>query len=359
MIHRIPAAAALVMGLAAASCGPGKLPPPFDPVDIDPPAVLGFSQEGRRTLRIDFDEDVLVDPGDAAILDSGGAPIAVASCAVEGKALFLSTESDQDPGADYRVECRARDAWGNSARFALPFTGLNDRLPVLRINEVRTDSSKPKTDIVELYAVSGGLCAGMVLASGVIGDAEWIYRLPSAEVSAGEYLVIHLARPEEPGWEDETGTDRAASGGPDAFPEGRDFWYPGSATLVKGSGALALYGSPSSPIMDAFLYTDRTSSSDEDYGGFGSAKLKRRVEAVIASGAWRAEGGARPEACVSSMGTTETRTICRGSASADSDSRADWHIVPTKGSSFGRANSDERYEPAAAAKAASAKAARR
>jgi len=202
----------------------------------------------------------------------------------------------------------------------------------------------------------------MALACGVIGDAEWVYRLPSAEVAAGEYLVIHLARPEEPGWADETGTDRSASGGPDASPEGRDFWYPGSATLVKGSGALALYGSPSSRIMDAFLYTDRTSASDEDYGGFGSAKLKRRAEAVIAFGAWKAEGGARPEACASSAGTTETRTICRGSDSADSDSAADWHVVPTKGASFGRANSDERYEPAAkavAAKAASVKAARR
>jgi hypothetical protein len=346
-----PRFAPLCLALAAApalclACGPGRLPPPFEPVDIYPPAVLGSEPEGKAGLRVYFDEDVAVSGGGAIILDAAGAALPLAETLAAGRELVVAAEGELEPGADYRLECRVRDAWGNSASFVLPFTGLNERLPRLLLNEVRTDSSKPRCDMVELYALEPGSTAGMVLASGVVGDAEWVYRLPVFEAAAGEYIVIHLSRPEEGGWADETGPDLAVSAGTDAAASGRDLWYPGTAALAKGSGSLSLYGSPSGGIMDAFIYTDRTSESDGDYGGFGSEKMRRRAMAIESLGAWKAEGGMRPEACASSAGTTETRTLCRDSASSDGDGAADWHVAPTRGASFGAPNTDLRYDPA-------------
>jgi hypothetical protein len=328
------------------ACGPGGLPPLFEPVDISPPAVLGFELAGKGGLRVFFNEDVSVSEGGASILDAAGAALPLAEAEAAGRELVVAAEGDREPGADYRLECRVRDAWGNSASFVIPFTGANDRLPLLLINEVRSDSSKPRCDMVELYAVSPGSTAGMVLASGIVGDADWAYRLPAFETAAGEYIVIHLSRPEGEGWADETGTDLSVSAGADAADAGRDLWYPGIAAIAKGSGTLALYGSSSGGIMDAFIYTDRTSASDADYGGFGSEKMRRRADAIASLGAWEAEGGMRPEICASSAGTTETRTLCRDSSSSDSGSAADWHVAPTRGASFGYPNTDARYDPA-------------
>ncbi len=90
----------------------------------------------------------------------------------------------------------------------------------------------------------------------------------------------------------------------------------------------------------------RTSASDSLYRGFGSAATLARAEELVRQGGWIAtEQAIRPEDAVNPEAGTATRSLCRGSDSQDSDTAADWHIVPTRGSTFGTANSDERYVP--------------
>jgi hypothetical protein len=92
------------------------------------------------------------------------------------------------------------------------------------------------------------------------------------------------------------------------------------------------------------LYSNRTSSSDEDYGGFGSSRMLARARELAAEGGWKtAAGSVAPEDGVNPEGSTATRSLCRSSGSADTDSAADWHIAPTRGSTFGAENSDESY----------------
>jgi len=70
----------------------------------------------------------------------------------------------------------------------------------------------------------------------------------------------------------------------------------------------------------------------------------------VREGAWKIAGDAvRPEDAVSPEGASGTRTICRDSRSRDTDTKSDWHIVPLKGSTFGKDNSDAVYEPRKAA----------
>jgi hypothetical protein len=123
-------------------------------------------------------------------------------------------------------------------------------------------------------------------------------------------------------------------------------WYRAADGALSGTnGALSLCASPNGGMIDAVLYSIRTVESDTKYGGFGSAALRDRVAAVVDAGAWNASAPPRPEDCARSTGTTSTRTICRSSSSADSDSGSDWHVVPTKGSTLGSTNSDEVYSP--------------
>ncbi len=337
----------IILSLSGA-CGPARCPPPFAPLDLSPPSLSSFEVLDGRRIRLGFDEDVLASLDDTTLWSSRGDWLALESLELLGRDIILAASAEQEAGADYRLEARVRDAWGNSSILVLPFAGHNPRPARLLINEIRTDSSKPRSDLVELVVMEGGLCAGALLSAGPRGDAEWSYALPSAELAEGDFIVIHLAPPEGGGALDETGADLGISYGLDACPGARDFWLKEAAALSKSNGILCLYASRQGALMDAFLYSDRTRDSDQKYGGYGSAAFQRRAEAIIASGAWKDPEGLGPGACASSIGTTETRSMGRNSSSFDSDSAADWHIVPTRGASFGSLNSDQKYDPASA-----------
>jgi hypothetical protein len=98
--------------------------------------------------------------------------------------------------------------------------------------------------------------------------------------------------------------------------------------------------------MDGFLYSNRTSSSDERYRGFGSSRALERADQLIEQGEWVKEGLlVAPEDAVDPEDSTATRSMCRTPGAEDTDSTADWHIVPTSGSSFGEPNTTEVYVP--------------
>jgi len=74
--------------------------------------------------------------------------------------------------------------------------------------------------------------------------------------------------------------------------------------------------------------------------------MLNKVRELVAGGGWKtAADEPYPQDGVNSGAATSTRSICRDSSSRDTDAAADWHIVPTKKSSFGTVNSDEVYAP--------------
>jgi hypothetical protein len=110
---------------------------------------------------------------------------------------------------------------------------------------------------------------------------------------------------------------------------------------------ISVYERPGGPIIDGLLYSNRTSDSDDRYRGFGTSDVLARAEELARDGGWRFAGAlVAPEDGISPEGSTATRSLCRSSTSADTDGRGDWHIVPTRGSTFGVDNSDEAYAPA-------------
>ena len=103
-----------------------------------------------------------------------------------------------------------------------------------------------------------------------------------------------------------------------------------------------MYEKPEGKLLDCVLYSNRTSSSDQKYRGFGSNRLMLCADELAAEGGWIAAlEQIAPEDAVNPDDSTATRSICRSSSSNDTNSKIDWHITPTRGATFGEVNTDE------------------
>ena len=341
----IPAAPIFAAALAAVllcACLPQVVSEAFSPRDLRPPSVLSWDSPGPGEFVVDFDEEVEGSPSDFSS-DPDLGSLGIVS---EGKRVRISASGILAAGAALSLEGTVRDFSGNSTSFVLPFWGYNPDLPRVLLNEALTQGSLTHPDLVELAILESGNLAGLTFRVGCAAKQVLIFTFPPCEVSSGEFVVLHLKPQGIPEERDETG-DPAVSGGLDAYPYARDFWYRGGDGALPGeNGCLTLYRSPTGQILDALLYSARTSASDTKYGGFGTQALLDQARELVSEGAWKiVEAEVRPEDAARSEGTTSTRTICRSSDSGDTDCAADWHIVPTKGSTVGGPNSDAVYVP--------------
>ncbi len=338
-MNRAHPAVALWCALACASCGP--VPDPRGAaVDLRPPGILAVRTVGPRDISLEFDEEAKV--AAAKVRISPG--LAVAEVSEAATRVLVSTQ-EQTPGLRYVLEAEAEDQRGNRASFMAELYGFNPRMPRLLLNELTPRGSGSHPDLVEIKVLSDGDMGGIALYEGTPGSFDDRLVFPSFEVRGGDFLVVHFKPSGEAAEVDET-SDRTASGGFDATDTAFDFWVPGGQGLGGNNGVLSVYERPGGALIDGVLYSNRTSQSDEDYGGFGSADTRARAEELVRDGGWKIAGErVAPEDAFNPEGTTGTRSICRSSGSADTDSAADWHIVPTRGASFGRDNSDELYVP--------------
>ncbi len=337
--HLVPLVLSAVAVLLAASCGP--LPDSRTPVaDLLPPQVQSVQAVGPGEISISFDEEAGLRAEKTRITP----PLAVSDVTGRAKNVVLRGEQ-QSPGRMYSLEAEAEDAHGNSASFVAQFYGYNARVPRLLINELTPRGSGNHPDLVELKAMTAGNMGGVVLYLGTPArhDARMVF--PPFEVPAGSFLLVHLKPTGDPAEVDETG-DTALSKGFDVSDTAYDFWLRDSPGLGGNNGVLTLCDRPGGPCTDGVLYSNRTSQSDERYGGFGSDEMRARAEELVAGGAWKAAGArVTPEDAVNPEGSTGTRSICRSSASTDTDRAEDWHVVPTRKATFGAENSDEVYAP--------------
>jgi len=116
--------------------------------------------------------------------------------------------------------------------------------------------------------------------------------------------------------------------------------------LPGNNGVVSVWDRPGGACLDGIIWSNRTAESDEQYGGFGSEHMRARAEALAGIGAWQPAGTrVSPEDAVNPEGSTGTRSICRAADGRDTDTAADWHIVPTRKASLGSENSDEVYRP--------------
>lgn len=237
-------------------------------------------------------------------------------------------------GDTVTIEGKVRDAAGNTTWFSTSCWGYNGNVPLMLINEFTTKGSETNPDRTELLVLSDGDIAGATLSDGP--EDLWNSKviLPSRQVSKGDFIVI---------WWKGTPKESVAVGENGS----RIYSYPadGEPGLPGNNGILVLTASPApqAKILDAVVYTNRTTTT---FNGFGSRELLQKVMRIVESGYWKSSTQTLDADCgIDSTYSTATRSICRTPDGQDTDSKDDWHVVPTRGATFGSENTKEKYLP--------------
>ncbi|MFP4619658.1 MAG: hypothetical protein ACLFMZ_12525 [Spirochaetaceae bacterium] len=323
------------------SCGPLPDSREFLERDIHPPVFLGAGAPDEETFEIIFNERAEISRQELSIYPE----VPLESIDWKRETCRITLSETMQPGIEYALEGTARDESGNSLTFLTHIFGYNPNLPTLRLNEITTQGSTSNPDKVELKILEDGTTAGLCLYEGV--DTSWTSRkiLPPIEVEAGDYIVVHFRPAGTPDEIDEL-EDPYECSAEKAVPGAWDLWVEGSTGISSNNGVIAIYESTTGPLIDGFLYSNRTSSSDERYRGFGTTRALERADILHEQGGWLAqERLVAPEDAVDPDDSTATRSMCRMPEGSDTNTAADWHIVPTRGSTFGFLNSEEVYEP--------------
>jgi len=308
--------------------------------DLTPPVLTAAGALNENSFALEFSEAL-----GEVFIEGIVPPLGEVSVEIDSAILGIHTGDLQLPGKEYVLDLLVKDKAGNSQQLLVHCFGFNPRVPDMLINEFTTRGSSTHPDMVELLVLEDGNLAGACLYEGTSDDWEQRIVFPDCEVRAGEFMIIHFKPQGIPEELNET-AEINLSGGLDACPDARDFWVDAGSGLSGNNGVISLYRDPFGDIMDAVLYSNRTSASDENYRGFGSAKVMLRADCISALGAWTGDSlPLRPEDAVNPDESTATRSLCRSADSLDSNRREDWHTVPTGGYSFGYANSDELYQP--------------
>ena len=332
------ATAAILTALSCIVGACGKVPAlrmVIEP-DLMPPLLRTVEVPDRGSIAISFSEPAALEDG-SLVIDP---PLDLEGVAYDGARMLLSV-ADQTAGAEYQLKAVVTDERGNGLGMTARFYGHNGDVPGLIITELTTRGSRTRPDRIELVALSAGDLGGVTLYDGTPGNHRHRLVFPAITVNPGDFIVVHCTSTGEPTEVNETAS-KAESSHPQASEDAYDLWLPEGAGLSGNNGVVSLYGRPDGDLLDGVIYSDRTSESDDRYRGFGTRRMMERVDELVAAGGWQVAGElARPEDAVDANDTTSTRSIARASDHADTDSRADWHITPTRGATFGGPNTDE------------------
>jgi hypothetical protein len=314
----------LLFTLSTSSCEAQGQPEEFINVlagrDQQGPIFMGGKAIDENRATYYFDKLIYGDEKDFKVVDSNNEIIRVHPYE-EG--VTLTFKNKLPPGKRIDIVGRVRDSSGNTLSFRSGVWGYNPHVPHLLINEFTTKGSGNNPDRIELLALTEGDLAGVALFDGVNSDWESEVIFPPYQVKAGDYIVVQYGQ-------------ELSGKHPIEF-------YGGEVGLGSNNGVITLYNAPNGELIDAVIYSNRTSESDANYGGFGTSKVFKRVEALSKSEQWLPHP-ITPEGAVDSTYSTATRSFCRNNA-LDTNTKGDWYICNTGKASFGEANSQEVYTP--------------
>lgn len=288
--------------------------------DRNAPKLLEVKVIDSHRISCTFDERVFCKEADFFCSEHNS----IASATVYENRLTLTFASPLRAGEVVEVGGRISDQSGNTLSFTTPLWGYNGEIPPLLINEFVTKGSGNNPDRVELLALERGNLAGVTLYDGVKESYDSKVILPNCVVEKNSYIVIEYG-------ETLRGVHEI------------EFWG-GATGLGANNGVITLYDSPSGNLIDGVLYSNRSSSSDTQYSGFGTKKVEERAFYLSSAHGWDSYP-ITPESGVDSTFSTATRSMCRTESEADTDTKEDWHIVPTSKATFGFANVSDHFIP--------------
>jgi len=323
------------------SCGPLEDYRQFTDRDIQPPMFIKMGTISSNILELEFSEEISLE-AEYLFFDP---VINISSLNVENNKIQILFAQNLTPGNLFKIEISVKDLSGNSLTVISDFYGFNSNLPEIIINEFTCQGSTTNPDKVELRVLTGGNTAGLCTYEGV--DTQWDQRkiLPPIDVAENDYIIIHF-KPSGIAEEVDETDNKDISGGLNVHPDAWDLWVEGGSGLSGNNGTITLFTNPMGSLLDGVLYSNRTSTSDDKYRGFGSTVMMNKADRLFELGGWSAqEDFMAPEDALDPEDSTATRSMCRKSVFNDDNNSLDWHIVPTSTASFGEVNSDEVYMP--------------
>lgn len=322
-------------------------------VDKIVPQILSFDFKQRTTLEIVCSEpmalkNVVFKKADDADAEANALTI---SYNVDKTIAELTLANPTEIGVRYNLTGIVEDLNGNTLTFSLPFTGYNDRLPVMIFSEVRSEGNAKTPEYVEFFVLEGGNTAGLEMIGGYDGK-EKRYSFPKMEVKTDEYITVHFRHDSDTPTYciDETGTDltlATAAANNNNCDTARDLWAENqdeSARLQK-TDVLVLTADGGNTVLDAVLYSDGTKSD------WQKAYSKELASKAVTRGIWKSASisDAASNAC-----STTTRTLCRQNipelakkiyerGAVISTDVSEWCVVATSHATPGLPNSSEKY----------------
>lgn len=337
-IRRLPGILALIL----LGCAPGSDVggPPFS-ADLLPPILQSAQTPDERHISFVFDEPIRVTDAIPEISPE----LPMGEIVADGMRLNIEFTSDQIIGEAYIMRMTVSDEDGNTLSFLHNFSGWNPRVPELLINELNPRGSGNTPDCIELYTIKGGNLGGLCLRVGTDNRYSEELVFPAIEIPDGEYIIVHAKSEGIPEEIDEPGPLNE-SGGLLSSDTARDFWIPGSPGLPGNNGAVTLFSRRNGPVIDAVIWSDRQDDPADEKLGWTNDGYIFACDLASAA-AWDSAGSEIPfpSDAIDVATSTATRSLCRGSNPVDTDSAGDWHTVPTRGQSFGSANTDDVYVP--------------
>lgn len=314
----------------------------FKPIDTEPPVAVSIISIGQDCVQINTNESAFLKE---LVISS----LEIDSIEEIDSGFIINTVEPMEMAAEYRVSGMLEDKVGNTSRFINSIYGLNPNPAELQISEFVPQGSTSHPDFTELLVTKAGNLAGLTIYDGMEQEFRSRIVLPDCEAALDDYILIHW-KPQGIAVEINETASKSESGGIDAHAEAWDYWVPESSGLSGNNGAVCVYTTPGSgDMMDAAIYSNRTSASDTKYGGFGSASMRDLANAVHDSGLWEFSGEVPlPEECINPDDSTATRSICRRPAESSEqvlNGKHSWYITATSGATRGYANSTEEYAP--------------
>jgi hypothetical protein len=259
----------------------------------------------------------------------------------DGSAVKISLSHNPGPGERLTADLLVEDEHGNTINVLVPFRTRNVRIPGLRINELRTEYSKPKAEFIEFKILEEGNLSALRLFIAGNYKNPLVYEFPPVEVGAEEYIVLHLRTMEE-ACRDETGSDLDASGGTDAVAGARDLWRAGTDKVLHKTDVVYVLDQDDK-VVDAIMLSENPDP------WWNKEYLAEAADFLFKQGAWKSAAGKIPgpaDAVITyNIKTAMTRSICRDETAAPDKTAAEWYICATSGISPGKPNKPARFTP--------------
>jgi hypothetical protein len=274
---------------------------------------------------------------------------------LDGNPVSVIFAEERAGGEKITADILVEDNNGNTLNILVPFRTRNDRVPEFVINEIRLDTATSnsvsagtthKSEFIEIKTITAGNLGAVRLFIISANDKSCVYELPTAEVSANEYIILHLRSLPTDKAIDETGSEldlAAADTVADSPKDARDIWLPSNKKLIHKTDVIYFVDQDDSVIDGLVLCEDEKSWTK-------NSAFAKSAEFLAKQGAWLNADGIQIKSpsfsdAAASTGTTATRTLCRDETKADGNTSADWYICATSKASPGKKNNSDVYEP--------------